>query len=112
MLANLGLPSINLATDNYVSDSGSEGYNDENEYDGAETLKECKFFGPSATIMTETLDVHLDLQVPLQQALEDMCINFASFNRDAAPTLDEQGDEGTTCIACYFRIKHIYLYII
>ncbi|OAO89327.1 hypothetical protein AXX17_ATUG01860 [Arabidopsis thaliana] len=93
LLANLGLPSINLATDNYGSDSGSEGYNDENEYDGGETL-ECNFFGPSATIMTKPLGVHLDLQVPLQQALEDMCINFASFNRDVAPTLDEQGEEG------------------
>lgn len=112
MLANLGLPSINLATDNYRSDSESEGYNDENDYDGGETLKECNFFGPSATVLIEPLGVHLDLQVPLQQALEDMCLNFASFNRDATPTLDEQGEEGTDCIAFYFHIKHINLYLL
>ncbi|CAD5314553.1 unnamed protein product [Arabidopsis thaliana] len=94
LLKNLGLPSINLATESYDSLSEGEAYNDENDYPGGETIKECNFFGPSATNLVEPLGVHLDLAVPLHEALEDMCLNFASFNRDAAPTLDEQGEEG------------------
>ncbi|AAF79383.1 F15O4.15 [Arabidopsis thaliana] len=99
LLKNLGLPSINLATESYDSLSEGEAYNDENDYPGGETIKECNFFGPSATNLVEPLGVHLDLAVPLHEALEDMCLNFASFNRDAAPTLDEQGEEGTNDIA-------------
>ncbi|KAG7588591.1 Zinc finger SWIM-type [Arabidopsis suecica] len=100
------IQSVPLGTNNEqvftISSSDDSDTEDGNESSGGgadensirETITECNFFGPSATEMDGPLRVHLDLHVPLQEALEDMCLNFAFFNRDAAPTLDEQGEEG------------------
>ncbi|XP_010513344.1 PREDICTED: uncharacterized protein LOC104789323 [Camelina sativa] len=96
LLRNFCMPDINLSDDELSSSSDSVDVTI-SEDEGPlteETIRECHFFGPHANYMATPLGEGLDLRIPLQEALEDMCLNFASFNRDAAPTLDEQNEEG------------------
>ncbi|CAE6199710.1 unnamed protein product [Arabidopsis arenosa] len=93
LLVNLGMPAINLSGKMNVSD---------NEYDDnaeEQTIRECNFFGPSANYMSGPLGEHLDLEVSLHEALEDICIGMELALRD----LQYEGDE--LFVGRVFKIK-------
>ncbi|EOA23215.1 hypothetical protein CARUB_v10019529mg [Capsella rubella] len=90
-LKNMRGPAIDFGDDASEPSSDSEAESDAME---AETARECSFFGHAANYIASPINLDLDLRVPLQAALEDLCLNFASFNRDDAPVLDEQREEG------------------